>query len=134
MFNTLANKKLAIFGFAFKANTSDTRESPAIAITRMLAAERSQIVITDPKALGHVKEDMPELAGKIQTEADPYEAAKDADAIILLTDWNEYKALDYRRIYAAMRKPAFIFDARHHLNHADLRAIGFEVTAIGKSL
>ena len=134
MFNTLANKKIAVFGFAFKANTSDTRESPAIAITKMLAAERSQIVITDPKALVHVKEDLGELADKVQTEADPYAAAKGADAIILLTEWSEYKTLDYRRIYDSMRKPAFIFDARHLLNHSDLRSIGFEVNAIGKSL
>jgi UDPglucose 6-dehydrogenase len=132
MFNTLANKKLAIFGFAFKANTSDTRESPAIAITKMLAEERAQIVITDPKALGHVAEDLGELAVKIKTTTDPYAAAKDADAIILLTDWEEYKALDYKRLYAGMRKPAFLFDGRNMLPHAQLRKLGFEVKAVGK--
>jgi UDPglucose 6-dehydrogenase len=132
MFNTLANKKLAIFGFAFKANTSDTRESPAIAITRLLAEERAQIVITDPKALGHVAEDLGELAARVKTTADPYAAARDADAIVLLTDWEEYKALDYKRLYASMRKPAFVFDARNILPHAQLRKIGFQVKAIGK--
>ena len=132
MFNTLANKKLAIFGFAFKANTSDTRESPAIAITKMLAEERAQIVITDPKALKHVAADLGELAAKVETTDDPYEAARDADAIILLTDWEEYKALDYKRLYAGMRKPAFLFDGRNTLPHAQLRKLGFEVTAVGK--
>jgi len=133
MFNTLANKKVAVFGFAFKANTSDTRESPAIAITRMLAEEHAQIVITDPKALGHVNDDLEEIAAKVATTPDPYKAAKDADAIILLTDWAEYKDLDYQRLYAGMRKPAFVFDGRNLLDHAALRAIGFEVKAMGKT-
>ena len=132
MFNTLANKKIAIFGFAFKANTSDTRESPSITITKMLAEEHAQIVITDPKALGHVAEDLGELAAKIKTTTDPYAAAKDADAIVLLTDWEEYKALDYKKLYEGMRKPAFLFDGRNILPHAQLRKLGFEVKAVGK--
>ena len=132
MFNTLANKKVAVFGFAFKANTSDTRESPSIAITRMLAEEHAQIVITDPKALKHVAEDLGALAEKIKTTADPYVAAKDADAIILLTDWEEYKTLDYKRLYDGMRKPAFVFDYRNILPHAQLRKLGFQVKALGK--
>ncbi len=132
MFNTLANKKVAVFGFAFKANTSDTRESPAIAITKMLVEEHAQIVITDPKALVHVKEDLGPDADKVQTTADPYAAVQDADAIILLTDWAEYKTLDYKRIYASMRKPAFVFDGRNILDHAALRALGFEVKGMGK--
>ncbi len=131
MFNTLANKKLAIFGFAFKANTSDTRESPAIAITKMLAAEKAQIAITDPKALGHVAEDLGELASRVVTTADPYEAARDADAIILLTEWEQFKGLDYDKLYKAMRKPAFLFDGRNVLDHAKLRRIGFEVKGVG---
>ncbi len=132
MFNTLAKKRLAVFGFAFKANTSDTRESPAIAITRMLAEERAQIVITDPKALGHVAADLGELAGAVKTTDDPYEAAMDADAIILLTEWEQFKVLDYERLYRRMRKPAFLFDGRNVLNHAALRKIGFEVKSVGK--
>ena len=132
MFNTLANKKLAIFGFAFKANTSDTRESPAIAITKMLAAEKAQIVITDPQALGHVAEDLGELAAAVKTTADPYEAAKDADAIVVLTEWEQFKALDYEKLYKGMRKPAFLFDGRNMLDHARLRRLGFQVKAIGK--
>lgn len=131
MFNTLANKRLALFGFAFKANTSDTRESPAIAITKMLAEEHAQIVITDPQALKHVKEDLGDLPN-VKTAADPYEAAKDADAVIVLTEWAEFKALDYARIYKSMRKPAFVFDGRNILDHAALKRLGFEVKAIGK--
>ncbi len=132
MFNTLANKKLAVFGFAFKANTSDTRESPAIAITKMLAAEKAQITITDPKALGHVAEDLGGLAAGVKTTADPYEAARDADAIILLTEWEQFKGLDYEKLYKSMRKPAFLFDGRNMLDHAKLRRIGFEVKGVGK--
>ncbi|MDA8243449.1 MAG: nucleotide sugar dehydrogenase [Elusimicrobia bacterium] len=132
MFNTLANKKLAVFGFAFKANTSDTRESPAIAITKLLAAEKAQITITDPKALGHVAEDLGGLAAGVKTTADPYEAARDADAIILLTEWEQFKGLDYEKLYKGMRKPAFLFDGRNMLDHAKLRRIGFEVKGVGK--
>jgi UDPglucose 6-dehydrogenase len=133
MFNTLAGKKVAVFGFAFKADTSDTRESPAIAITKMLAEERANITITDPQALVHVKEDLGELADKVKTTEDPYEAARDADAVILLTEWKQFKALDYRKIFDGMRKPAFIFDGRNVLDHAALRALGFEVRALGKT-
>jgi UDPglucose 6-dehydrogenase len=131
MFNTLANKKVALFGFAFKANTSDTRESPAIAVAKMLAEERAQLVITDPKALGHVKEELGDLQG-VRTTDDPYAAARDADAIILLTEWEQFKGLDYQRIYKDMRKPAFVFDWRNILDHARLRRIGFEVRGVGK--
>lgn len=131
MFNTLANKKLAVFGFAFKANTSDTRESPSIAVTRMLAEERAQIVITDPQALGHVKEDLGDLSN-VETAEDPYEAARGADAIILLTEWEQFRRLDYEKLYKGMSKPAFVFDWRNILDHARLRRIGFEVRGVGK--
>ena len=134
MFNTLASKKVAVFGFAFKANTSDTRESPAISVVKMLAEERAHIVITDPKALVHVAEDLGPLAREVETTPDPYKAVKDADAVILLTGWAEYKALDYKRIFASMRKPAFVFDARNILDHAALKKLGFEVRALGKPL
>ncbi|HAN03803.1 MAG TPA: nucleotide sugar dehydrogenase, partial [Elusimicrobia bacterium] len=92
----------------------------------------AQIVITDPKALKHVAEDLGKVAEKVKTSADPYAAARDADAIILLTDWEEYKTLDYKRLYAEMRKPAFIFDYRNILPHAQLRKLGFQVKALGK--
>jgi UDPglucose 6-dehydrogenase len=63
---------------------------------------------------------------------DPYEAAKDADAIIMLTEWDEFKTLDYERIYSIMRKPAFIFDGRNILDINQLKALGFDAHGIGK--
>ena len=131
MFNTLANKKVAMFGFAFKANTGDTRETPAATVARLLADEHVRLSITDPKALDNAKLDLADLSG-IEYAEDPYEAAREADAILLMTDWAEYPALDWRKIYGAMRKPALVYDTRNCLNHAELRAIGFNVLAVGK--
>jgi UDPglucose 6-dehydrogenase len=132
MFNTVANKKIAIFGFAFKANTGDTRESPAIAISNMLLEEHAQLAITDPKALAHAREDLKSHAEAIVFTADPYEAAQDADAIVVMTDWDLFKTLDYERIFKSMRKPAFCFDTRNCLNGTMLKQIGFQFRAIGK--
>lgn len=131
LFNTLSGKRLALFGFAFKAHTGDTREAPAIAIARRLLAERAKLVITDPRALANARRD---LAGEpgVAFASSPYEAAEGADAILLLTEWPEYRGLDWARIYRAMRKPALLFDARNLLDHAALRALGFRVLAVGK--
>ena len=131
MFNTLANKKVAMFGFAFKANTGDTRETPAATVARLLADEHVRLSITDPKALDNAKLDLADLSG-IEYAEDPYEAAREADAILLMTDWAEYPALDWRKIYGAMRKPALVYDTRNCLDHAELRAVGFNVLAVGK--
>lgn len=134
MFNTIAGKRVAVFGFAFKADTGDTRESPAIRVCRALADDHAKVVVTDPKAIENAKIEMPDLLGQIEFEKDPYKAAEGAHAIALLTEWKEYKALDYRRIYDSMAKPAFIFDGRNMLDHKALFDIGFEVYSIGKGL
>jgi UDPglucose 6-dehydrogenase len=132
MFNTVADKKVAIFGFAFKANTGDTRESPAIFITRKLLEERAVISITDPKALVNARIDLAGL-DNINYETDPYQAADGAHAIAIMTEWEEYRHLDYQRIYSSMKKPAFIFDGRNILNHCQLFEIGFNVYPVGQS-
>jgi len=134
MFNTIAGKRIAVLGFAFKADTGDTRESPAIKVCRKLAAERAKVVVSDPKAIANAKIEMPEMLDQIEFELDPYKAAEGAHAVALLTDWKEYKELDYRRIYDSMAKPAFIFDGRNMLDHQALFDIGFEVYSIGKGL
>lgn len=134
MFNTISRKRIAIFGFAFKANTGDTRESPAIRVCRELAAEHAEVVVTDPKALKNARMELSDLKDRILFEQDPYVAAEGAHAIALMTEWKEYKTLDYQRIYESMAKPAFIFDGRNLLDHDALHAIGFEVYSIGKGL
>ncbi len=131
MFNTLANKKIALFGFAFKADTGDTRETPAGTVARLLAEEHVRISITDPKALDNARRDLADLEG-VAYEPDEYKAAQDADAVVLMTDWRHYPSLDWRRIFAAMRKPALVFDTRNCLDAAALREIGFKVLNIGK--
>lgn len=133
MFNTLAGKKIALFGFAFKANTGDTRETPAYYIARQLLVERANLSITDPKAIPNAKIDLMGFVDNIKFTEDPYEATKEADAIAVMTEWDLYKTLDYQKLFDSMRKPAFLFDGRNILDHNELMNIGFEVHAIGKS-
>ena len=132
MFNTVAGKRIALFGAAFKANTSDTRESPALEVCRALLEEHASLVITDPYAMENASQDLGELAARVVFEADPYTAAKNAHAIAILTEWKQYAQLDYERIYQSMAKPAFIFDGRNLLDHKKLYEIGFNVYPIGK--
>ena len=131
MFNTIAGKKILILGFAFKADTGDTRESPAIKICRELYNEKADLIVSDPKATLNAMKDLTDLKN-ITYEDDPYKAAVGADAIAVLTDWKEYKYLDYKKIFKEMRKPAFIFDGRNFLDHNHLFNIGYEVYSIGK--
>jgi len=133
MFNTVAGKRIALFGFAFKANTGDTRESAALAVTRQLLADRAHVVITDPKALDNARIDTQGLDGRIELEPDPYKAARGAHAIAVMTEWDLYKTLDYERILASMERPAFVFDGRNVLDHRRLFDLGFNVFPIGKT-
>lgn len=134
MFNTVAGKKIAVFGFAFKADTGDTRESPAIYVTELLAEEKANIAIYDPKAIENAKEDLSHLtSATIEYCNDPYQAAEGAHAILILTEWKEFKEYDYKKIYSKMNKPAFIFDGRNILNTKELYAFGFNVFSIGQT-
>ena len=130
MFNTISDKNITMFGFAFKADTGDTRESPAIYIAKMLLEEKANLTIYDPKAIANAKID---LAGyeNVRFCEDPYEAVKGAHAVAVVTEWQEFAQYDYNRIFSMMEKPAFIFDGRNILNHADLFDIGFEVYPLG---
>ncbi len=130
MFNTVAGKKITLFGFAFKANTGDTRESPAIKVAKNLLTEQACVWVSDPKALNNAKQDLRDLA--VHLESDPYVAATGSHAIAVMTEWQTYRTLDYQRIYDSMEKPAFIFDGRNILNHRELFNLGFNVFPIGK--
>lgn len=132
MFNTVADKRIAVFGFAFKADTGDTRESPAIDVVKQLVDERARVVITDPEALDNAKIDLVDCLDKIELVNDPYAAAQGAHAIAICTEWGQFKALDYTRIFSSMEKPAFIFDGRNILDHKKLFDLGFNVFSIGK--
>ena len=133
MFNTIVGKRIALFGFAFKADTGDTRETPALYVARELIEERAHVVITDPKALGNARRDLADLPQDLITyESDPYKAAEGAHAIAIMTEWRQFTELDYRRIYDSMEKPAFIFDGRNILDVDALYDIGFSVYPIGR--
>jgi UDPglucose 6-dehydrogenase len=132
MFNTLADKKICLFGFAFKADTGDTRESPAIFISRRLIEERAALVVSDPKALENARKDLEGLNSEISYIEDPYEASYGCDAIAVMTEWDLYRHLDYEKIFKSMTKLAFIFDGRNILDHDKLFEIGFNVFPIGK--
>lgn len=133
MFNTVAGKRIALLGFAFKANTGDTRESPAISVSRRLAEERAEVVVSDPEALENAKIDLADLGAKITFEPDPYKAANGAHALVVLTDWQCYETLNYAKILKSMTKPAFLFDGRRRLDHGKLSKMGFIVHSIGHS-
>jgi UDPglucose 6-dehydrogenase len=132
MFNTLAGKRICLLGFAFKANTGDTRESPAVFIARRLMEERADVVVTDPKALKNAKADLAGVCGHASFVEDPYAATEGCHALAVMTEWDLYRNLNYERIYGTMEQPAFIFDGRNILDHKRLFEIGFNVYPIGK--
>ena len=140
LFNTVNGKRIAILGFAFKKDTNDTRESPAIHICRDLLREQAQVAIYDPRVpQATIHQDLIDvgiseelIASNLQIHSDPYAAAEGAHALATLTEWDEFAALDIDRIYDLMLKPAFIFDGRAILPVAKLKAHGFDVFTIGK--
>ncbi len=132
MFNTLVGKKLAVFGFAFKPDTGDTRDAPAIYICKRLLEERADLKITDPHALDNARKELQGIEGDVSFIEDPYQAVVGAHGIALITEWSLYKELDYQKIFDMMEKPAFIFDGRNHLDHKTLHKIGFNVYPVGK--
>ncbi|XP_071538747.1 UDP-glucose 6-dehydrogenase isoform X4 [Panulirus ornatus] len=197
LFNTVTDKTLAVFGFAFKKNTGDTRESPAIYVCSHLLEEGAQLNIYDPKLVngrpvrgplqvlidlwdkesydevrttfGYVLDldklqstcelareelhktqeveskqiqcDLTSVAVTSEPErvqqliniySDPYDAVTDAHAIVVLTEWDEFKKYDYKKMLSVMKKPAFIFDGRKILDHEALINIGFHTETIGK--
>jgi len=135
-FNTVNGKRIAVLGFAFKKDTNDTRETPAIDVCKHLLEERAHLAIHDPKVESEkIYHDLDRSAPDPQLEVAPSAAAaaKGANALLVLTEWDEYKSLDFQAIYDSMIKPAWIFDGRNLLDHQLLRSIGFQVKAIGKA-
>jgi UDPglucose 6-dehydrogenase len=144
LFNTVANKKITIFGFAFKKDTGDTRESATIYICKYLMDEGAKIHIYDPKVeheqiiadLTHptISDDPSRVKELITICTDPYEAADKAHAVVICTEWDEFITYDYKRIYNQMLKPAFLFDGRMILDHQALLEMGYQVETIGKKV
>ncbi len=145
LFNTLTNKRIALFGFAFKKDTGDTRESAAITLCQYFREEKAKVAIYDPKVEeNQIWYDLQEVGQgasletikqQVEIAADPFAAAEGADAIVIATEWDMFKDsnLDYEKLYSVMNKPAFVFDGRLIVDRAKLEAIGFKVEQIGKS-
>jgi UDPglucose 6-dehydrogenase len=144
MFNTITGKRIAIFGFAFKKDTGDTRETAAVYVMRDLLEERAILTVYDPQvereqmmlefqySCNLTPTSFSGLNEMIVTCRSAMQAAAGAHAIAIMTEWDEFVTLDWKGIFDVMSKPAFIFDGRNILPHDELRQIGFEVYAIGK--
>ncbi|KAK7460956.1 hypothetical protein VKT23_008884 [Stygiomarasmius scandens] len=142
LFNTITGKRIAVLGFAFKADTGDTRESASITLIRDFLNERANINIYDPQVpheqiwfdLSEACPNLPLESIKKSVTLSPsaLEACKDADALVIATEWKEFKELDWEKIYEDMSKPAFVFDGRLILDVEKLKKIGFKVTVIGR--
>jgi UDPglucose 6-dehydrogenase len=137
LFNTVADKRIAVLGFAFKKDTNDTRETAAINICRDLLAEQARVVVYDPQV--PAAEIIADVLGKdapanprLSVARSAAEACAGAHAIAIVTEWDEFKTLDYAALYATMPKPAFLFDGRNILDLPALRALGFRAHGIGK--
>lgn len=140
LYNTVADKKIAFLGWAFKKDTNDTRESAAIYVADDLIHEQAKIAVYDPKVEeAQVLADLNylETRSAAQNEKftkvykDAYDACKGAHAIAVLTEWDEFKSYDWHQIYNSMLKPAFVFDGRNLLDKNALEKIGFVYQAIG---
>jgi UDPglucose 6-dehydrogenase len=139
LFGSVSGKRLAVLGFAFKADTNDTREAPAIRICRDLLEEGAELAIYDPKV---APEQLARDLGQPQTQADGdgtwqrcgsvLEAARGADAVLVLTEWAEFGQLPFGDLAVAMRKPAWLFDARGITNAAAARQAGLDVWIVGQ--
>lgn len=140
LYNTVSGKKIAFLGWAFKKDTNDTRESAAIYVADDLLSEQARISVYDPKVgAEQIQFDLNYLQTRSEHEnlqgvivnVSPYEACKDAHAIAILTEWDEFKTYDWQKIYDNMLKPAFVFDGRNILDKDSLQKIGFIYQAIG---
>ena len=136
LFGTIAGKRIAVLGYAFKKDTDDARETAALQVCRDLLTERATLALYDPQVPADlILQDLAEWRTSedaVSLCASPYEAAEGAHAVAVLTDWDEFADLDYARVYDAMLKPAFIFDGRNVLDLPRLAEIGFRVFGIGK--
>ena len=141
LYNTVSGKKIGFLGWAFKKDTNDTRESAAIYVADHLLNEQANIAVYDPKVSNEkIQSDLNYLNTRseeenrnlVQATNDPYEALKDAHAVAIMTEWDEFKTYDWKKIYNEMKKPAFIFDGRNILDKSEMEKIGFEYSSIGK--
>ncbi|MCL4147504.1 UNVERIFIED_CONTAM: hypothetical protein GTU68_019082 [Idotea baltica] len=141
LYNTVSDKKIGMLGWAFKKDTNDTRESAAIYVADHLLNEQAKVFVYDPKVnKDKIQMDLNYLSTRSETEnfyglkvsESPYDALKDAHAVLIMTEWDEFITYDWKKIYNQMQKPAFIFDGRNILDKSKMNEIGFEYHSIGQ--
>ncbi|EDR10616.1 UDP-glucose/GDP-mannose dehydrogenase [Laccaria bicolor S238N-H82] len=142
LFNTITGKRIAVLGFAFKADTGDTRESAAITLIKDFQSERAFVNIYDPQVEEEqIWNDLSEASPLIPIESikkqvtichSAIEACKNAEAVVIATEWKEFLEIDWEEVYKGMNKPAFVFDGRLLVDAEKLTKIGFKVTTIGR--
>lgn len=120
-------KQIGVLGLAFKANTDDTRFAPAIALIQRLIEQGAKIKAYDPEAMGRAKELLPD----IEYCKSPYEVAEDSEALVIATEWDEFKTLDWDRVQKAMLRP-LVLDGRNLLSPKEMKAHGFEYRCFGR--
>ncbi|KAG5635319.1 hypothetical protein H0H81_011732 [Sphagnurus paluster] len=143
LFNTITGKRIAVLGFAFKADTGDTRESAAITLIKDFQSERALVNVYDPQVEhSQIWADLQEASPLIPLDSikkqvticnSALEACKDAEAVVIATEWKEFLEIDWEAVYQNMNKPAFVFDGRLLVDADKLRKIGFKVTTIGRA-
>ena len=142
LFGTVSGKKIAILGFSFKANTNDTRESPAISICKELINEGGNLFVYDPKVsheqikidlnLPEARQEQYLNEGSWSYATSISEAIKSSDAIVIITEWEEFKYLNWKEIKSKMRNPSWIFDTRSIINISEAEKYGLKVWSVGK--
>ena len=142
LFGTVSGKKIAILGFSFKANTNDTRESPAISICKELINEGGNLFVYDPKVsheqikidlnLPEARQEQDFNEGSWSYATSISEAIKSSDAIVIITEWEEFKYLNWKEIKSKMRNPSWIFDTRSIINISEAEKYGLKVWSVGK--
>ncbi|MGB8213884.1 MAG: UDP-glucose/GDP-mannose dehydrogenase family protein [Anaerolineales bacterium] len=129
MVGNLQNKTIGFLGLAFKPNTDDMREAPSIDIAQILVTAGAKVRAYDPVAVDNARGILP----AVTMFSDPYDMAKDSDAIIVITEWNEFKQLDLERIRAVMKTP-ILFDGRNIYDPDEARTLGFKYRGIGRGI
>lgn len=135
LYDSIKNKHIAIFGFSFKKNSGDTRESPSISVCNYLIKEGAILHIYDPKVpTEKIYEELntDEHNTQIIIESDCYKACKKVEAIVIITGWDVFKTLDYEHIYELMDHPSYIFDGCNILDKKTLEKYGFRIYTLGK--
>ena len=126
----MAGLRVAVLGLAFKPNTDDIRDAPSLEIIRALVDDGAVVSAYDPEAMAGAR---PQLPPAVRLAENALEAANQAQAVVLITEWEQFVNADWRDIARSMRPPRFVFDGRNALDMAEMLALGFEYTGIGRA-